>query len=275
MKKLIFGILLLVIGIFWTLISLSVLINDSDEVLDTVIILLFFMIPGIILLFTGIKSIKKYKSGKVTESPVFDEKTILANWEIAGREWERFKERKCSSDSINRTAFTYALFFGLGVGCFVALMFLNQPSDIILAAGATTALFSAGASFYFFRKQEHEKYGFANSLDSCRVMLTWHYASFCGKVFPLNTNNRSVRKVRLLQSVGYSFLFFTLRKYSWFDLNYVYYEFPVPDQKLEEAQKLVDEKRFDVFYISDEETMKTVNDLQRRFPRIFGTKKKD
>lgn len=275
MKKLIFGILFLVIGIFWTLISLSVLINESDEILDTVIILLFFLIPGIILLFTGIKSIKKYKSGKVTETPVFDEKTILANWEITGREWERFKERKCSPDSINRTAFTYALFFGLGAGGFVALMFINQPSDIILFAGVITALIGAGTSFYFFRKKEHEKYGFANGLNTCQVRLTWYYADFCGYVFPLNTNNRSVRNVRLLQRVGYSFLFFTLKKYSWFTVSYIYYEIPVPENKIDQAQKLVDDKRFDVYYVSDEEAMKTLNNLRKRFPRIFGTKTKD
>lgn len=275
MKKLIFGILFLVIGIFWTLISLSVLINDSDEVLDTVIILLFFLIPGIMLVFTGIKSIRKYKSGKIAETPVFDDKTILADWEINGREWERFKERKCSPDSINRTAFTYALFFGLGAGGFVALLFINQPTDIILFAGVISALMGTGISFYFFRKQEHEKYGFANSLNTCRVMLTHHYADFCGNVFPLNTNNRSVRNVRLLQRVGYSFLFFTLKKYTWYTVSYIYYEIPVPENKIDLAQKLIDDKRFDVYYVSDEEVMKTVKDLQRRFPRIFGTKTKD
>lgn len=251
MKKLIWGILLTILGIIWTLLLLSAAFTEPFDLFASIVILLLFVPTGIALVYSGISKIIHYRQVSSPIIPVFTDETILAKWEITGREWERFKEQKCTPEAINRASALYTVFLGVGIGGFMMIVFHDQPIEILLSIGAVFALIGAAVSFYFIRKTEFNKYGFANDLKTGVITLTHEFADFCGSIIPLNTDSRQVIKVQLVEKMGITTLFFRVKKYSWFDINYFFYEFPVPDSNLEDARKLIYDNRFDPNYVSE------------------------
>lgn len=247
MKKLVWGILLTILGIIWTLLLLSAAFTEPFDLFATIVILVLFVPTGIALVYKGISKIIHYRQVSSPVIPVFTDETILAKWEITGREWERFKEQKCTPEAINRASILNTIFFGVGIGGFMMIVFHDQPIEILLSIGALFAFIGAAVSFYFIRKTEFNKYGFANDLKTGVLTLTHEFADFCGKIVPLNTEKRRVIKVQLMENPGYSYLFFRISEYKWWNRNFVYYEYPIPENKLEEAQKLVDNLWFEVY----------------------------
>jgi len=247
MKKLIWGIFLTILGIIFTLLLLSAAFTQPTDLFTTLVILILFVPTGIALIYKGISKIIHYRQVSSPVIPVFTDETILAKWEITGREWERFKEQKCTPEAINRASTLYTIFFGLGIGGFMMIVFHDQPIEILLSIGAVFALIGAAVSFYFIRKTEFNKYGFANEMKTGVLTLTHEFADFCGKIVPLNTEKRRVINLQLKENPGYSYLFFRISEYKWWSRNFVFYEYPIPENKLEEAKKLVDNLKFEVY----------------------------
>jgi len=264
MKKLVWGILYVLLGIIWTVVLLSAAFTEPTDLFTTIVIFVLFVPTGVALIYKGISKIIHYRQVSSPDIAVFNDETILAKWEITGREWERFKEQKCTPEAINRASALYTVFVGLGAGGFMMLVFHDQPLEILLSTGAIFAFIGAAVSFYFIRKTEFNKYGFANDMKTGVLTLTHEFADFCGKIVPLNTSKRWVIKVQLMENPGYSYLFFRISEYRWWNRNYVFYE---------DAKKLLEENRFDAYYVSEKGATETMENLQKRYPFFFRQKK--
>jgi len=257
MKKLIFGIVNTIFGILWTIMSLSAAFGDDVDLVTAIIIIVVFTFPGVLWTIYGIKRIIHHKRTKndiisdfiakkgvaaITKNediPGYSPEDILIHWEITGREWERFKERKCTPEALNRTSSLYAVSTGIGAGAVMLLVFHNQPVSIMLGIAAIIGVLTAGISFFFIRKSEYNKYGFANTLRQGELTLTNEFANFCGRIIPLNIRNSEVFKGQIIEKNGFSYLFLRLWKRSFGTYKIVFYEFPIPADKLQEAEQIL------------------------------------
>jgi hypothetical protein len=222
----------------------------------TIILLVLFTLPGILMIYRGIRGIILYKklrtieiTGTVEQQKnaraflddnldEFKDENILADWEIKGLEWERFKERKCTPEAINRATSLYAVAFGIGAGGFMLLFLHSQPLNLMLSVGVVVALIAALITYFVVRKVEYNKYGFVNDLHHGELTLTYEYAVFCGKTIPLNFGKRSVERLDIFEKNGISYLFFRVWERSFGRSTIVFFEFPIPADKLDEAERL-------------------------------------
>jgi hypothetical protein len=256
MKKIISGIAYVIIGPLWTILSISAAFSDDVDLVAKIVILLLFTLPGILLTYRGIRLIILYRqlkkienSGSFTEKKnaraflddnldEFKDENILAKWEIKGLEWERFKERKCTPEAINRATSLYAVAFGIGAGAFMLLFLHSEPLNTMLSVGAVVAVIVAFITYFVVRKVEYNKYGFVNDLHHGELTLTYEYAVFCGKTIPLNFGKRSVERLDVFEKNGTSYLFFRVWERSFGRSTIVFFEFPIPADKLPEAERL-------------------------------------
>ena len=248
MKRLLSGIATILFGIFWTVVSFYAAFDDDMDLVASIVVLVLFTIPGLFMVYNGTIRIRNYYylrsegltgNEKIDETPVFNQETTLLHWEIKGREWERFKERKCTPEAVSRAATLYSVASGIGAGGFVLVVLIEQPTSFMLSAGIAIAALTALIGFIFIRKAEYNKYGFANDLAKGELTITQTYANFCGKIIPLNVKKREVFKLQIIEKNGFSYLFFRIWKSSIVGWDMRFYEFPIPEDKLEEAKKLI------------------------------------
>lgn len=256
MKKFISGIFYVIFGPLWTILSISAAFSDDVDLVARIVILILFTLPGILLTYRGVRLIVLYTQLKKIENTgstaeqknaraflddnidEFKDDNILAKWEIKGIEWERFKERKCTPEAINRATSLYAVAFGIGAGGFMLLFLHNEPLNLMLSVGTVVALIAAFITYFVVRKVEYNKYGFVNDLHHGELTLTYEYAVFCGKTIPLNFGKRNVERLDIFEKNGVSYLFFRVWERSFGRSTIVFFEFPIPAGKLDEAELL-------------------------------------
>ncbi|MBE0637720.1 MAG: hypothetical protein IH598_04310 [Bacteroidales bacterium] len=256
MKKILSGIVYVIFGPFWTFLSITAAFSDDVDVVAKIVILMLFTLPGILLTYRGIRLIILYvqlkkleNTGSSGEKMVarafleddisgFRSENILARWEIKGKEWERFKARKCTPEAINRSTSLYAVSYGIGAGAFMLLFLHSESLNLMLSVGCVVALIVSFITYFIFRRVEYNKYGFVNDLSLGELTLTYEYALFCGKTIPLNFGKWSVERLDVLEKNDTNYLFFRVWERSFGHSSLIFFEFPIPADKLHEAENL-------------------------------------
>lgn len=256
MKKLFSGIAYVIFGPLWTLLSIIAAFSDDVDLVAKIVILILFTLPGILLTYRGIRLIILYAQLKKIENTgasnkkkaarailddnisEFKSENVLARWEINGREWERFKERKCTPEAIHRSTFLYAVSFGIGAGVIMFLFLRSEPLNLMLSVGGVVAVIVTFITYFIVKRVEYNKYGFVNDLSHGELTLTYEYALFCGKTIPLNFGKRSVERLDVLEKNDSNYLFFRVWERSFGHSSLIFFEFPIPADKLHEAENL-------------------------------------
>jgi hypothetical protein len=269
MKKLIYGVLYVLAGIAWTYLTVTVIASE-DDLLVNLIIFILFTIPGIIMVINGLMRIKRYlvNKRKLANAPVrfkpldfskaeakdftpeeieaftedeqiaFANNAVITRWEVIGREWDAFKERKCTPKAINQQALFGSFFFGIGVGGFLMLVFYNRPLVTMLEAGVIGAVLTGAFVFSFLRKSAYNTYGFANESDAGQFTFTTSSIIFNGSKTVLNDDHRHVSSARVIVKNNFHYLFIIVPDSRILRMSTNLYEFPVPDDKIKEAELL-------------------------------------
>lgn len=243
MLKSFFGWLMAIVGslIFFILLIYSIFQAESAA---EIIVLIVFMLPIAFITYWGIKIIlKRQKEIRKLIPTEIDDSKIIISWEISGKDWETYKDYKCSPRvtmmySMAMALFVLVLTFFLLIG---RLEHEGVENPVIVSAIISILTFCV--VYYLTNKYRYNVYGRLYNLNKGTCKISYEYVDFCGKLLPLNAESKRVTNVRIYQMAKFNLMnihTYKIGAASFFDIIGI----PIPFEKIAEAESLIKEIKY-------------------------------
>jgi hypothetical protein len=240
MFKFILGLLIVIIGMMLFIILLGVAFNETASTAETVITLVMSS-AFLVLTWFGIRMLikankKLFALEKIDAIPT---ENILAKWELSGNEWANYKEKKCSPEAIKRFALLASLFASLIAGLLFSLFAIDSGINTQLLIGSISAVIIFIISYFSIRKKRNSFYGSLYNLSSGELILSREYVGFCGRISPIRVKSIRPTNFRIISENNFNTLMINTSSYGTLGSSYTIYEFPIPTEKLVEAEEII------------------------------------
>lgn len=230
-------------AIVGTILFLILLIYSFFQATSTaeVVVLIVFMIPFALLSYWGIRIIfKRNKELRKLIPTEILESQILLSWEISGKDWETYKEYKCSP----RVTMIYSFAMSLFVFSFLFLLLnsrlASEGVENSMLVSAIISIITFCFVYYLTNKYRYNVYGRLYNLKTGTCKISYEYVDFCGKLLPLNAESKRVTNVRIYQMAKFNLMNIHTYKFgaaSFFDIIGL----PIPFEKIAEAEQIINQ----------------------------------
>jgi hypothetical protein len=226
------------LGLF--LVSFSFFIPFSKaKQQSNILLVLFFLTPALLIFYWGIKilrnGIQKKLENRIKEIP---EQDIIIAWEISGREWDRFKEDKCSPTSIKRTTYRNTLLIGLAAWALLYFGFAYQENPDALIYSLVLGVIASIVAYYITLKTKNKYYGNLYNLPKCHCEVSNEWVNFCRTMIPTNTEGYYLDNIVIHQKGEYNAVYFHIATFSRYSFNNII-EIPIPNDKIPLAKEAI------------------------------------